>query len=131
VLREETTLILHITSKQEWIEAQQRGEYAAPSLQTEGFIHCSTEKQVLHVANAFYRGRNDLVLLKLDEAKLSSELKWEPPAGAPAPGISESDKFPHIFGAINLTAVSSVLHFEPDPASGAFSLPTALLKTKN
>jgi uncharacterized protein (DUF952 family) len=122
-------LILHITSKQEWLEAQQRGEYIAPSLQTEGFIHCSTENQVLHVANAFYRGRNDLVLLKLDEAQLNSELKWEPPAGSPAPGISDSDKFPHIFGAINLTAVASVLDFEPDSASGIFSLPSTLTST--
>jgi uncharacterized protein (DUF952 family) len=119
-------LILHITSKSEWIEAQQRGEYIAPSLKTEGFIHCSTENQVLHVANAFYRGRNDLVLLKLDEANLKPELMWEPPAGAPAPGISDSDLFPHIFGPINLTAVASVINFEADPASESFSLPSAL-----
>jgi uncharacterized protein (DUF952 family) len=116
-------LILHITSKAEWLSAQQRGEYVVPSLQTEGFIHCSTEKQVLHVANAFYRGRTDLVLLKLDEAKLTSELKWEPPAGPPAPGISESDLFPHIFGPINLTAVASVVDFPPAPDSETFSLP--------
>ncbi|MBK8422171.1 DUF952 domain-containing protein [Candidatus Villigracilis saccharophilus] len=122
-------MILHITSRAEWNEAQVRGEYIAPSLQTEGFIHCSTEKQVLHVANAFYRGRNDLVLLKLDESQLKPELKWEPPAGSPAPGISDSDKFPHIFGPINLTAVASVLDFEPDPASGIFSLPSTLLNT--
>ncbi len=120
-------MILHITSKSEWEQAQQRGEYIAPSLQTEGFIHCSTENQVLHVANAFYRGRNDLVLLKLDEAQLKPELKWEPPAGSPAPGISDSDLFPHIFGPINLTAVASVLNFEPDSASGNFSLPPQLL----
>jgi uncharacterized protein (DUF952 family) len=119
-------MILHITSKQEWLEAQARGEYIAPSLQTEGFIHCSTENQVLHVANAFYRGRNDLVLLKLDEAKIKPELKWEPPAGPPAPGISNSDKFPHIFGPINLTAVASVLDFMPDPVSMTFSLPSTL-----
>jgi uncharacterized protein (DUF952 family) len=115
-------MILHITSRAEWDEAQVRGEYVAPSLQTEGFIHCSTENQVLHVANAFYRGRNDLVLLKLNEAALRPELKWEPPAGLPAPGISESDKFPHIFGPINLTAVASVLDFRPDSA-GTFILP--------
>jgi uncharacterized protein (DUF952 family) len=115
-------MILHITSRAEWNEAQVRGEYIAPSLQTEGFIHCSTEKQVLHVANAFYRGKTDLVLLRLDEAQLKPELKWEPPAGSPAPGISDSDKFPHIFGPINLTAVASVLDFEPDPA-GQFILP--------
>ena len=115
-------MILHITSKSEWAEAQTRGEYVAPSLSTEGFIHCSTEKQILHVANAFYRGRNDLVLLKLDESQLKPELKWEAPAGPPAAGISESDSFPHIFGPINLTAVVSVLDFMPDSA-GMFILP--------
>jgi uncharacterized protein (DUF952 family) len=117
-------MILHITSRAEWNEAQTRGEYIAPSLTTEGFIHCSTEKQVLHVANAFYRGKNDLVLLVLDEAKIKPELKWEAPAGPPAPGISESDSFPHIFGPINLTAVASVVDFMPDPVSGTFTLPS-------
>jgi len=116
-------MILHITSRVEWTEAQVLGEYSAPSLKVEGFIHCSTEKQVLHVANAFYHGRTDLVLLKIDETKLKPELKWEPPAGAPAPGISESDLFPHIFGPINLTAVASVLDFVPDSA-GMFILPS-------
>ena len=43
-------MILHITSKSEWAAAQTRGEYSAPSLQTEGFIHCSTEDQVLHLS---------------------------------------------------------------------------------
>jgi uncharacterized protein (DUF952 family) len=39
-------MIYHITSKQEWVSAQEQGEYTAPSLQTEGFIHCSTAAQV-------------------------------------------------------------------------------------
>jgi uncharacterized protein (DUF952 family) len=122
----EALLILHITSKQEWLEAQQRGEYVAPSLQTEGFIHCSTDKQVVHVANAFYHGQGNLVLLVIDESKLTSELKWEPPAGPPAAGISVTDTFPHIYGAINLDAVVSVTDFKPDPATGKFSLPANL-----
>jgi len=115
-------MILHITSRAEWNEAQARGQYIAPSLETEGFIHCSTEKQVLHVANAFYRAKTDLVLLVIDEAKLEPALKWEAPAGPPAPGISESDSFPHIHGPINLTAVASVVDFPPGP-DGTFSLP--------
>ncbi|WKZ36658.1 MAG: DUF952 domain-containing protein [Anaerolineales bacterium] len=115
-------MILHITSRAEWDDAQARGEYTAPSLESEGFIHCSTERQVLHVANAFQRGKNDLVLLVLDETKLKPGLKWEAPAGPPAAGISESDSFPHIYGPINLTAVVSVLDLEPDPA-GNFILP--------
>lgn len=119
-------MILHITSRKEWSDAQTRGEYLAPSLQTEGFIHCSTEKQVLHVANAFYHGKTDLVLLVIDESKLKPELKWEAPAGPPAPGISEADSFPHIFGSINLNAVASVLDLEVDSVSGTFSLPLSL-----
>ena len=102
-------MILHITSRAEWANAQTHGEYVAPSLSREGFIHCSTEKQVPHVANAFYRGRDDLVMLMIDESRLKPELKWEAPAGPPAPGISESDLFPHVFGPINLTAVTSVI----------------------
>lgn len=104
-------MILHITSRAQWAEAQTRGEYIAPSLNAEGFIHCSTEIQVLHVVNAFYRGRNDLVLLLIDESKLKPELKWEAPAGLPAQGISKSDLFPHIFGPVNLTAVISAREF--------------------
>lgn len=114
-------MIYHITSKTEWDEAQTKGEYTAPSLQSEGFIHCSTDKQVPHVANAFYRGRNDLVLLKLDENRINSQVKWEAPAGPPADGISVSDLFPHIYGVINLDAVDSVINFQPNESSGLFT----------
>jgi len=116
-------LILHITSRTEWEDAQKRGEYLAPSLETEGFIHCSTESQVLAVVNAFYHGRKDLVLLVIDKANLIPGLKWEAPAGPPAAGISESDKFPHIYGPINLTAIVSVLDFPPDPDGNWITLP--------
>ena len=114
-------MIYHITSKDEWTDAQAKGEYIAPSLQSEGFIHCSTDKQVAHVANAFYGGRNDLVLLKLDENRIKSQVKWEAPAGSPADGISESDLFPHIYGVINLDAVDSVINFQPNESTGLFT----------
>jgi uncharacterized protein (DUF952 family) len=118
-------MIYHITSKQDWASAQEQGEYTAPSLQTEGFIHCSTAAQVVHVANAFYRGRTDLVLLQLDESRIKPEVKWEAPAGPAAENVSESDSFPHIYGAINLDAVASVLDFQPDSTTGNFSFTEA------
>lgn len=114
-------MILHITSKQEWLDAQARGEYVAPSLTSEGFIHCSTDKQILNVANAFYRGRTDLVVLSLDEMRIRSKVKWEAPAGPPAENISEADLFPHIYGPINLDAIASVLDFQPDSETGLFT----------
>jgi len=116
-------MILHITSKQDWSDAQTRGEYIAPSLATEGFIHFSTDKQAIHVANAFYRGRTDLVLLVVDESRLKPELKWEAPAGPPADTISEADLFPHLYGPLNLDAVTSVLDFSPEADGGWRSLP--------
>ncbi|MCK6581745.1 MAG: DUF952 domain-containing protein [Anaerolineales bacterium] len=116
-------MILHITSKQEWSAAQSRGEYTAPSLSAEGFIHFSTDKQAVNVANAFYRGRTDLILLVVDETKLDAELKWEAPAGPPAENISEADLFPHLYGPLNLNAVASVLNFPPDPVTRNFTLP--------
>jgi uncharacterized protein (DUF952 family) len=132
IVRKETSLILHITSRVEWQAAQARGDYCAPSLETEGFIHMSTSKQVLHVANAFYRGQSGLVLLVVDETRISlsevegqSRVKWEAPAGAPASGIAQDDKFPHIYGTLNLDAVVQVLDFESN-VNGNFQLPASL-----
>ena len=101
-------MILHITSRTDWHAARLRGDYRAPSLESEGFIHSSTAKQVLHVANAFYRGKKDLVLLVIDETLLLPEVKWEAPAGPPAKGISQRDEFPHIYGPLNREAIVEI-----------------------
>lgn len=117
-------MIYHITSRAAWNDARPRGDYRAESLGTEGFIHCSTESQVLPVAEKYYAGQHGLVLLMIDPALLTSDLKWEPPSGgAPPPGVAEGDLFPHIYGQINLDAVVRVFDLEADP-EGTFKLPT-------
>ena len=117
--------ILHVTSRKAWIDATRAGQYSAPSLAEDGFIHASTLKQVLPVAARFYKGQTGLLLLEIDPARLTSELKWEPPTGGPLPGVPERDAFPHIYGPINLDAVIQVLDFEADE-NGDFSLPSSL-----
>jgi uncharacterized protein (DUF952 family) len=113
-------VIYHITSRMAWLKAQANGEYTAPSLAMEGFIHCSTHSQVQPVANNFYKGQTGLLLLVIDPTLLSSTLKWEPPSGGtPPPGIPEGEMFPHVYGAINLSAVVQVLNFNPD-SNGQF-----------
>ncbi|HET9905227.1 MAG TPA: DUF952 domain-containing protein [Anaerolineales bacterium] len=108
-------MIFHITSRTNWETAQQRGDYRAESLETEGFIHCSTISQVLPVAENYYKGQSGLILLGIEPALLSSDLKWEPPSGgAPPPGVPEGDPFPHIYGPINLDAVIKVLELRLD-----------------
>jgi uncharacterized protein (DUF952 family) len=116
-------LIFHITSRRVWDEAQERGNYRAESLATEGFIHCSTVTQVLSVAENFYKGQHGLVLLVIEPTLLSSDLKWEPPSGGtPPPGVPKGDMFPHIYGPINLDAVVNVVELEEDP-QGKFKMP--------
>jgi uncharacterized protein (DUF952 family) len=117
-------VILHITRQQDWQAALESGAYQAHSLAKEGFIHCSTAAQVLRIANNFYRGQTDLVLLVIDTDKLIPPLKFEAPVnpatGQPEPGVI--DLFPHIYGPLNLEAVPKVVAF-PQNADGLFLLP--------
>jgi uncharacterized protein (DUF952 family) len=100
-----TTVILHITKRCNWEDAQVAGEYRTSSLKTQGFIHCATPEQVGQIA-ARFRGESDLVLLVIEPARVKAEIRY---------GTSEGGKepFPHIYGPLNLNAVVKVLPFEP------------------
>lgn len=113
------TNVLHITARPAWQQAQRDGAYRAPSLDQVGYIHFSKPEQVLGVANAFYRGERDLVLLVIDPERLEPELRYEPPDEMP----DSSQRFPHLYGALNLDAVVSVLDFPPDSGDGWTALP--------
>jgi uncharacterized protein (DUF952 family) len=116
-------MIYHITSRTAWSEARERGDYRAESLETEGFIHCSTETQVVPVAEKYYKGQKNLLLLVVEPALLSSDLKWEPPSGgAPPPGVAEGELFPHVYGPINLEAVVQAIDLESNP-DGKYGFP--------
>jgi uncharacterized protein (DUF952 family) len=94
-------MIYHVVTKQSWEIAQQQGFYAADSLALEGFIHCSTTNQVKGVLDRYYKDVPNLLLLHIDEAKLTAPLKYEL-----APSVNE--EFPHIFGQLNVDAVAEV-----------------------
>ena len=94
-------MIYHVTTKEDWQQALAAGEYTHPSLAAEGFIHNSRKEQVQGVLDRYYSGKADLLLLHIDELKLTSELKYEL-----APSVNEM--FPHIFGPINIDAVVNV-----------------------
>jgi uncharacterized protein (DUF952 family) len=113
-----TRLIFHITTAPEWDAAQADGSYRAPSLESEGFIHCSLPTQVNHVADWFYRDVPNLALLCIDPALLTSELRWEPSAD------SFAGEFPHIYGPITTEAVVQV--FPWTRGENGFELPDAV-----
>jgi uncharacterized protein (DUF952 family) len=119
-------LIYHITSRVDWEAAIKSGDYRPASLESEGFIHCSTDVQAAPVANAFYNGQAGLVLLVIETEKLSAPLRWEAPAH-PDPAKASAElrgDFPHIYGALNLDAVVEVRDFSPNE-NGIFTFPNS------
>ncbi|MBE7169933.1 MAG: DUF952 domain-containing protein [Williamsia sp.] len=93
-------MILHVTTRPAWQQAQEKGSYTAPSLEHEGFIHCCGPGQLEGVLDRYYPDRQNLLVLYIEESLLTSPLKYEP-----SPLVNES--FPHIYGAINLEAVQT------------------------
>jgi uncharacterized protein (DUF952 family) len=108
-------LIYHITSQKEWQQAQDTGVYTAPSLSSEGFIHCSTRAQVAGVGERYYRGVSGLVLLCIETARLKMELRYED-------SHQNGEFFPHIYGPLALEAVVRAADFPPR-ADGLFDWP--------
>ena len=94
-------MIYHVVQKLKWEAALQQGFYEADSLASEGFIHLSTKDQVAGVLQRYYQGQKDLLLLQVDETKLTAELKYEL-----APSVNEL--FPHLFGRLNMEAVTDL-----------------------
>ena len=109
--------ILHITHKQEWEKAKDFGTYRSNTLESEGFIHCSTIAQVIGSANRFFKDRKDLVILKIDVDRVIPEIRYE--------GAAEDNLFPHIYGELNIDAVIQSIDLESD-ADGSFVLPSEL-----
>ena len=116
-------VILHIVRRSEWDEAVRRGSYAPESLRGEGFIHCSTQAQVIDTANRFYRGQRDLVVVCIEEQRLRAELRWEAPAQPH--GAASGELFPHLYGELNIDAVVKVAEL-PCEDDGSFRLPEEL-----
>lgn len=118
--------VVHLTTADAWASAVAVGELRADSLDTEGFIHCSSLDQVIGVANRFYGGQRDLVLVMIDPDHLRAPLRWEHPAHPDgSPSVPGEPLFPHLYGPLNLDAVTSVVVL-PLGDDGQFHLPTGL-----
>jgi uncharacterized protein (DUF952 family) len=107
--------IYHITRLVDWDQALESGSYRADTLETQGFIHCSTKEQVIQTANSFYRGLSGLLLISINSAQVIPEIRFENLEGG-------EKMFPHIYGPLSLTAVAATYQFEP-LQDGSFIMP--------
>lgn len=108
--------LFHITTRQAWADARDLGRYVPSAFATDGFIHLSDERQWIKTADRYYRGQPDLVVLVIDEARLRAEVRREP---------SNGELFPHLYGELNLDAVSEVYDLRL-AADGSILVPATL-----
>ncbi|MGH3633755.1 DUF952 domain-containing protein [Mycobacterium sp.] len=102
-------VLVHLCSVDDWSSAVARGELRPGSLS--GFIHLSAPEQVHLPANRLYRGRDDLVLLHIDPARLNAPVRWEPGVATDPPAML----FPHLYGPLLVGAVINVTRYRPGP----------------
>ena len=109
------TIIYKICPAALWREAERNGAFRGSEVDLrDGFIHFSSAAQVGETAAKHFAGQHGLVLVHVDAAKLRNKLKWEPSRGGAL--------FPHLYGELDLAAVSRV---EPLPLGpdGTHQLP--------
>lgn len=115
--------IYHLAPAARWHAWPKEQPYLPAEFDTDGFIHCTGEREVmLKVANAFYRrAPGAFVLLVINPARLSAPLRWEPPTDpAPNAGPPLAPLFPHIYGPIDCAAIVEVLPMQRT-AEGEFT----------
>ena len=92
-------MIYHIAREKDWLEALNKGIYFPPAFLEEGFIHCSTEAQLLGSARRHFAGETELIILHIVEKRVKNFLKWE--------GKDPENLFPHIYAKLPLEAVET------------------------
>jgi uncharacterized protein (DUF952 family) len=107
--------LFHIARGDDWEKGRALGKYEIPSLKTEGFIHCSLVQQVIRVANIRFKDQKGLVLLQINPKLIRFEIRYENLEGG-------TEMFPHIYGPIDVDAVTEVFPFTPD-SEGSFNFP--------
>lgn len=113
-----TEIIYHITNVEQWQDALINEVYQPKQFIDGGFIHCSYKHQLIKVANRFFKGQNNLVILAIDSQKIASKIVAENLEG-------ETELFPHIYGKLPLNAVLNVSELSSN-VDGTFYLPRKL-----
>jgi len=109
-------LIYHCSLVADWRAAQTAGEYTMSSrgrtLEQEGFVHASYPGQIAGVLQRFYADVSEpMCLLVIDPDKLGVPVIAENLTGG-------QELFPHIYGAIPVSAVVDVVALVRDTPAG-------------
>lgn len=108
-------MIFHLVPLADWSAAPGL-PYAPPSLEAEGFVHCSADRPTaLAIADAHYREvPGTLLAVELDERALTSEVSREGESGG---------RYPHVLGPLDRAAVVRVWEVLRPPGRPAELVP--------
>ncbi len=94
-------LIYKIMGVGDWAEARRSGVVPPAAIDSkDGYIHLSTEGQVLETARLHFVGRDDLVAVAYNAADFGETLKWEASRGGAL--------FPHLYASLPAAKADSV-----------------------
>ena len=83
---------------------------------TDGYIHMSCVPELKATLDKWYADQDEVVLLQIDAAKISADLKYEVSRG----GV----EFPHLYADLPMSAIGQV--WVVSPVGGVYTLPTDL-----
>ena len=98
----------HLVAREVWVAQRDNEVYVPEAFDADRFVHCTDgEANVIDTANRYYReDSRDYVLLSIDTDALASPVRYE----------DASRMFPHVYGPIEIGAVTAVRCVERDSA---------------
>jgi len=113
-------VIFKIVPGADWLAAEREGYFEGSEHdRRDGFIHFSTASQLAETLARHYAAMDDLWLLAVDETNLGPVLRWEI-------STSRGQRFPHLYGALETSAVKWKHRLARD-AQGRHIIPTMAL----
>ncbi|MCB0978691.1 MAG: DUF952 domain-containing protein [Acidimicrobiales bacterium] len=102
----EPEALYHLVTPTALAEHRRKGHISPPSLDEEGFVHCSWGAQVSGTVAKHFAGEPEVLALKLDEVAVADSLVEEDSYGS-------GQRFPHVYRALRLDEVQSETQVKP------------------
>ena len=89
--------VYKICTKSDWLTVKSKGQLTGFKKDlVDGYIHFSSDDQVVGTLKKFYQNQNDLILLKVDTLNLDN-LVWEQ--------ASDGTMFPHLYSPLDISNI--------------------------
>ena len=112
--------VYKILTHSEWEAANKLGYVKTDLDDKDGFIHCSTAKQLALTLHLYFKEEKSVVLCEIDECDLNrSEYFFEKTLS----NNRSEQEFPHIYGKLSIEQISKTWKLEKE----AFQIPEDIL----